>query len=240
MEEKTGRFIMVDGIAGSGKSTIAAAIIDWAKNTDQRVFSLKDWYQNHTNPPKFEEISEHDVFVTFEPTRSWVGSAIRFELSQIEQPYEGTALAHAFALDRQIQYRRLIIPALQAGKTIIQDRGVTTSIVYQPIMKNSLTLEQILNLPGNKLALNHAPNHLILTNISPEIAVKRIPGRKEESKGVFAELEMLKKWHQRFHSDWFRELFEKHGTKIHPLDTSLKKEEMILDATKLIEQIIKD
>lgn len=228
---------MIDGIAGSGKSTIAKAAIEWARSTGYRVFDLKEWSETHTEPPRFEDVSDYDLFVTFEPTRLWVGSAIRHELSQTEKPYSGKALAHAFALDREIQYKRLIVPALAAGKHVIQDRGVTTSIVYQPIMPDSPSLEELLELPGNTFALEHAPDHLIVTDIEAELAVKRLPGRKEESKGVFAELDMLKKWNERFRSDWFRELFEKKGSQVHYLDTRTEKDLMLQQATELIKRL---
>lgn len=227
---------MVDGMTGSGKSTILKAVHTWADDHGKRVFKLHDW--KHTQPPHFSELPEADIYFTYEPTRTWVGAAIRYELSQTEDPYGGMELAHAFALDRQIMYRRVILPALAAGKHVIQDRGVTSSIVYQPVMKDSVPLETLLQLPGNKLAMEHAPDNLILTKVPAHIAHERIQSRSDESKGVFAQLAFMKQQEERFHSDWFKELFEQHGTTVHTIDTSISVEESQEQTTTLINKLL--
>lgn len=234
--EPKGRFIMIDGIAGSGKSTIIRAVQTWAEACQHRIFRLNDW--TDSAPPRFEDISDYDVYFMYEPTRTWIGRAIRYELSRDDEPYGGEELAHAFSLDRQIMYRRLIIPALNAGKTIIQDRGVSTSLVYQPIMPKSVPLETVMNLPGNRLALAHAPHALILTKLSAEEAMKRIQGRNDDSKGVFGQLEFMKKIEQRFGESWLKELFESHGTTLHDLDMNGTLEETSLRAQQLIDHIL--
>lgn len=227
---------MVDGLTGSGKSTILKAIQTWAQDCGHTIFNLADW--KDAAPPTFEALPDADVYFTYEPTRSWVGAAIRYELSQTQQPYGGRELAHAFALDRQIMYRRLILPALAAGKHVIQDRGVSSSLVYQPIMPNSVELEVLLDLPGNKLALEHAPDDLILTKLSAETAYKRIQHRDDESKGVFAQLPFMRQQEERFNAPWFRTLFTKHGSAIHEVDTSLTLEESQKQAQTLIHQLL--
>lgn len=232
----TGRFIMIDGIAGSGKSTILRAVQNWAESCGHKIFRLSDWQD--VAPPKFEQVSDFDVYFTYEPTRSWIGRAIRYELSRADDPYGGEELAHAFALDRQMMYKRLIIPALLAGKTIIQDRGVSTSLVYQPIMPNSVPIEIVKNLPGNKLALKYAPNALIIAKLSAEEAFERISNRDDESKGVFGELEFLKKIETRFEEQWIKDLFESHGTKLCQIDMSGTIDETSVQAQQLIEKIL--
>ena len=231
-----GKFIIVDGLTGSGKSTLLDAVTAWAVECGHRTWRLQDWKE--AVPPRFQDMPDYDVYFTFEPTRTWIGAAIRHELSRTDLPYGGEELAHAFALDRELQYRRLIIPALQAGKTIIQDRGVSSSIIYQPVMPNSVPVETILSLPGNKLALEHAPTALVLTKLPAPVAASRIEQRGGDSKGVFADIEFLKKQEERFASDWFRELFESRGTKLFELNTSGSLEESRRRATELINHIL--
>lgn len=230
-----GRFIIVDGLTGSGKSTVLGAITNWAVECGHRVWRLQDWKE--PTPPRFEDTPDYDVYFTYEPTRLWVGAAIRFELSRTDKPYGGEELAHAFALDRELNYRRLILPALEAGKTVIQDRGVSSSIIYQPVMLDSVPVETILSLPGNKLAIEHAPTALVLTKLPAVVAASRIAERGGESKGVFADIEFLKKQEERFASPWFRKLFEERGTKVFELNTSGTLEESQHLATELIDHI---
>lgn len=240
----TGRFIVVDGIAGSGKSTVADAASVWAARCGHRVFQLKDAERAHQEPPAFETIGDVDVLFTYEPTRSWVGAAIRGELSRKDIPYQGLEIAHAFALDRQILYRRLILPALAAGKTVIQERSVSSSIVYQPIMPGGPTLEALLALPGNAQAMERAPDHLILTRIQPEMSVGRLANRDAHlsafggGRGVFADIDYLCLVDERFRSPWFRELWERRGTKVHELNTESSKEAVNAAAEQLIESLL--
>ncbi len=236
IKERNGFFIMVDGIAGSGKSTVLRAVQTWASEQNHRVFKLHDW--NEVEPPRFEQLPDADLYFTYEPTRSWIGRAIRYELSQTDKPYSGRSLAHAFALDREIMYRRLIIPALEAGKTVIQDRGVCTSLVYQPLMDASLSLEEVQSLPGNQLALQYPPDHLIFTKISAQEACKRIDCREDDSKGVFAQLSFLEKLELRFQEPWLKELFETHRTTLHELDTSGSIHDSITRTQTLINDLL--
>ena len=238
MSTHSGKFILIDGIAGSGKTTVIQAMFDALTSQGLRCFRLQDWKETH--PPTFAEIADFDVYFTFEPTRQWIGAAIRGEMSRSDEPYGGEELAHAFAIDREIMYRRLIMPALEAGKIVVQDRGVSTSIIYQPIQSNSLSLEEILNLPGNKLALQLAPSHLILTSTPVEKIVDRIRNRPaaQGAAGVFADVELARRVDARYREPWFRELFESRGTQIHTLDTSGTLEESQANAVSLITQLI--
>ncbi len=235
---KQPKFVVVDGLTGSGKSTILRAIKQWSSLCGHKIFDLEEWSKTHAEPPSFAEVSDFDVYFTFEPTKTWIGSAIRYELSRTDQPYSGLELAHAFSLDRLVQYRRLILPALLAGKTVIQDRSVSTSIIYQPAMPGGPNLEELLALPGNDLAMQHAPDILVLTHVKPETAQARLQARADESKGVFEDVELLRKIAERFASDWFSRLFHDHGTSVHHFNADVSKEQMENDAKKLIEQIL--
>ncbi|MFH1404744.1 MAG: dTMP kinase [Patescibacteria group bacterium] len=235
---QTGNFVVVDGIAGAGKSTILNTARRLAQQNGMRIFDLNEWSEQNSHPPLFEDIADYDVYFTFEPTRTWVGSSIRHELSRTDDAYGGEELAHAFALDRMIMYKRLIIPARTAGKTIIQDRSVTSSIVYQPI-QSGLPVETIMALPGNKLALLHAPDHLILIKLDPEIAVQRIYARNDESKGIYEMLDLLTKVHNSFHSEWFYNLMEKHNTTLNIFDTSSDLDSTLKKAEELFNSILR-
>lgn len=236
MRHDQAQFIVIDGIAGSGKSTLMRAIKSILEEQGLNIFDLAEWTRDHAEPPKFNDIAEYDVYFTFEPTKYWVGAAIRYELSHSDA--SGQIVAQAFSLDRHIQYTRLIIPALNAGKIIIQDRSVSSSIVYQPIMKDGPSLEDLIALPGNALALSYPPNHLILTHLDPAKLHDRLSGRDDDSKGVFENIEYLKQVDQRFRSEWFSQLFSSRGTFVHDFSTDLPKEEMEQKIQKIITSIL--
>ena len=121
----TKRFIMVDGLDGSGKGTAVAGLKEWAEKKGLRVLDLKEFCEEHGYIPEFEEVKEHDVIVSTEPTYAYVGKAIREEMiRENTRKYSGIAIMHAFALDREILYQRLIIPALKNDKFVFQERGV--------------------------------------------------------------------------------------------------------------------
>jgi len=218
MNSNNGLFIMIDGIAGSGKSTLTRAIHRRLLEQGLSCFRLEDWKESQ--PPSFEQIQNFDVFFTFEPTKQWAGAMIRYGMSPRPDVFDAEAFAHAFALDRQVMYDRLIIPAKEAGKIIIQDRGVTTSLAYQTTMRHALSFDEIRSLPGNHLALQHVPEVLILTELPIEEAAARIANRSDDHKGVFQDLDLLRRVAENFKSDEFRSLFEAAGTKILELNTS--------------------
>ncbi|MBT3230610.1 deoxynucleoside kinase [Candidatus Uhrbacteria bacterium] len=236
MRNDTGQFIVIDGVAGSGKSTLIRAIKAKLEEKGLKIFDLNDWTRENDKPPKFKDIADYDVYFTFEPTKYWVGAAIRHELSY--SGASGDIVAQAFSLDRHIQYVRLIAPALAAGKIIIQDRSVSSSIVYQPIMKEAPSLEDLIALPGNALALTYPPDHLILTHIDPEKLQTRLDTRDDDSKGVFENIDYLKKVDQRFRSEWFSQLFTSRGTCVHDFSTDQPKAQMEEHITKIITSIL--
>jgi len=238
-EKEAGKrvFIIIDGPDGSGKSTVVQGLAGYLKSKGKKVFDLKDYWKHSHSLPEPEELYDYDVIVSAEPTFSLVGGAIRDELVKDNHRfYSAFTTATAFALDRLILYQRIIIPLLKKGKTVIQDRSVTTSIVYQPIQAEQISLKKILSLEGNQLALKYRPDILIIADIKPELCIQRLEGRSEKQDNViFENLEFQKKAYKRFKSKWFRKLFEERGSKVAYLDTSRSKEEVVNEAIRIYE-----
>ena len=138
-----------------------------------------------------------------------------------KRDYSGLSTAHAFSLDREILYKKLIIPALKSGKTIIQERGVVTSLVYQPVQNpgERISLTDVINLHGNKVTLKHAPDLLIITIIDPDISMKRLDGREKKDNAIFEKMIFQRKIAERYSSEWLKKLFETHGSKVVYLET---------------------
>lgn len=216
-----GTLIMVDGLDGSGKGTIVTALKEYFEQKNKAVFDLREFWQMKNEIPTAEMLADYEVIISSEPTHSMIGKVIREEIIQDNgREYSGLSTAHAFSLDREILYKKLIVPALQLGKIVIQERGVITSLVYQPVQHEKLSLMDIINLPGNKLALKFAPQLLIITTIEPEISMKRLGDRHKKDNAIFEKIVFQRKIAERYQSDWLKKLFETHGSKVVYLDTS--------------------
>jgi thymidylate kinase len=234
-----GRYIMVDGIDGSGKSTVTSAVRDWADARLMRTFRLDTWCRDQGTIPRFEEVADKDVYFVFEPTKAWAGSAVRYEMIGAGSQYSGVEQAHGFALDRLILHRRLILPALAAGKTVVSDRGVTTSIVYQPMMPGGPTLEELLALPGNQVAMKNRPDHLVIACIPPAKALARLPSRTDgDPAQMYERIEYLTTFDERFRSEWFTNLFCELGTAVHCLNTDCSIDEARKNAADLVASML--
>jgi dTMP kinase len=98
-----GRFIVLEGIDGSGKTTVAQRLHDRAKEAG------------------------HDVVLTREPTKTWPGDAVR---RGIETDTEAVTEAFLFLADREAHTER-IRAWRESGKVIVCDRYTDSTVAYQ-------------------------------------------------------------------------------------------------------------
>jgi hypothetical protein len=68
--------------------------------------------------------------------------------------------------------------------------------------------------------------------------MQRIETRQEESKGVFSQLALLQEVSKRFHSTWFTELFQSHGTCLRCFNTDLTPEIMSLRIQLILDHLL--
>lgn len=101
----SGRFIVLEGPDGSGTTTHARLLGEKLR------------------------AEGHDVLLTAEPTNSAIGQFIRQQLSAKTIP-SPAALQLLFCADRALHIQEVIKPALAAGKTVISDRYVISTLVY--------------------------------------------------------------------------------------------------------------
>lgn len=231
---------MVDGIDGSGKAAIIKSLTGWAEAKKLKILDLKDYCKTKRTFPEPEEISKYDCLISAEPTYSMVGQAIREEIIRDNnRSYSAWTTAEAFSLDREILYRRIIIPALEQGKIIFQERGVTTSIIYQPVQKEPLELEKIMELSGNKLALEYRPDLIIIALVNPKEAVRRLKERDKKDNVIFEKLPFLEKISERFAAPWFRKIMESSGSEFVYLKTDKTVYDTINETTAIWENFLK-
>lgn len=99
-----GVFIVLEGIDGSGKTSIASMIIN-----ELSIKGFKTLY-------------------TFEPTDSEIVNLVKTKLGDLRDPYIDTL---TFALDRLLHVKSKIIPALEQGYVVVCDRYYYSSVAYQ-------------------------------------------------------------------------------------------------------------
>lgn len=233
-----GKFIMLDGIDGSGKSTVMDAWRDFLVRQGRSVCDVRAWSKERGSLPTLEDVREAEVLISAEPTHAWIGKAIREEIVKEGGDYSGMSISQSFALDREVLYRRLIVPALAAGKIVLQERGISTSVVYQPIQKKAVTLRRLVSLPGNAFALDHRPDMLLIMKMSPRQAMERIAGRfDKKDNSIFENLDFVTRAQKRFMSSSFRKLFEGYGTSVRYFPADLPLEEARREAENLLTHI---
>ncbi|OGL79809.1 hypothetical protein A3F28_00655 [Candidatus Uhrbacteria bacterium RIFCSPHIGHO2_12_FULL_57_11] len=229
-------FIVVDGIDGSGKGTIVDAMAAALDRAGKRVFDLRAYEKKHGSLPTANDLKKYDVIVSAEPTHAWIGAAIREEMVR-SHDYSADSMVDAFALDREVLYRRLLIPLRKMGKFIIQERGLSTTLAYQLVQ--GATISNILRRPGNALAIKHSPDVLILAILKPEVALRRLASRTgKQDKAIFEKKAFLTKLARRYASPSFRRLFTSRGTRVVSFDTSAPMAVMKKQAVRLLNTLL--
>tara|TARA_Y100000310_G_C20506456_1_gene726630 strand:+ start:1 stop:741 length:741 start_codon:yes stop_codon:yes gene_type:complete len=222
---KQGRFVVIDGIDGVGKSVFLNTFIKEAKKDGKRIFDVhKFWENNHFHPSPQEIIGNYDIVITSEPTFIGMGKLIREELiAKNKRDYSNNSVAEAYALDRRILYEQLLIPLLKAGLDIYQSRSLSTSIIYQQQTAldqgQEFSVQDILSIPGNKFCYEYPINFLVIpTIVDVQEAIRRSELREKDDNCKFENLDFQLKVKKHFESQEFKSVFEQKGTKLIYLD----------------------
>jgi dTMP kinase len=120
MSSGPGRFIVLEGIDGSGTTTQAARL----------TASLRE--------------AGHAVVSTREPSDGPIGVLIRQALTRRLVGLSDRVLALLFAADRLDHLASVVEPALAGGKVVVSDRYVLSSLAYQG-MRLPLSWVEALN-----------------------------------------------------------------------------------------------
>lgn len=179
-----GLFLTLEGVEGTGKSTITARLI-------------KDL--NDLGIP---------AIATREPGGSTIGATVRSLLLDPNLPaLDPHTEALLFAADRAQHVAELIAPTLESGQMVLCDRYIDSSVAYQGIARN-LGAKEIkdISLWGTN---NRLPDLTFLIDIDPEVSLGRKTGdeinRMEQQKLEFhksvraALLELADLEPERFH-----------------------------------------
>ncbi len=147
-EARRGLFITLEGGEGAGKSTQQRLLFNRLKNQG------------------------HKVITTREPGGTALGVEIRGLLLELrEQPPTPWAELMLYLADRAQHVAEVIAPALKRGQTVICDRFIDSSEVYQGVARG---LDQARVRQMNQwVCAGVWPDMTILLDLEPELGLKR-------------------------------------------------------------------
>jgi dTMP kinase len=149
----TGRFVVLEGGDGSGKSTQLPRLAEWLRSRGL------------------------EVVVTREPGGTPLGSTLRAVVLEGEDVIDPTAEALIMAADRAQHVAEVIRPALTRGAWVLSDRHVPSSLVYQGIVRK-LGVDAIESV--NAWATGGlVPDLVLVLDVSDKVAASRSPGEPD-------------------------------------------------------------
>lgn len=172
-----GLFVAFEGGEGAGKTTQVTMLADWL-----RELGL-------------------DVVATHEPGATETGQRIREIVLHARDVLAPQAEALLFAADRADHVERVIRPALDAGKVVLTDRYVDSSLAYQGAGRE-LALDEVLRISRWATGDLH-PDLTVLLDLDPIDGLSRIGRRSAADRMESEPLE----FHRRIR-DAFRSLAE--------------------------------
>ena len=204
-----GKFIVIEGLDGCGKSTQIRLICE-----------------------KLKELGV-DVYITAEPTNYETGAYLRRILSESleKDMYLQSALFLADRLEHITHPEHGIEKQLQSGKTVVCDRYYFSSFAYQGtasdinwVMSTNLDCERILK-----------PDLCIFLDVNPDTCKKRIDDVREKPELYEKDAENMRRIRNNF-LDVFDRLKESH--KIAVIDANKGVEAVFADAFSEIQNIL--
>lgn len=166
-----GKFIVLEGIDGSGKSTQAQSLHNMLINNGI------------------------DSYKTFEPTDLTVGKLIRQVLTK-EIELHNKVLAPLFVADRLdhlLNENDGILAKLKSGQTVISDRYYFSSYAY-----HSVDIDMDWVISSNSVCADLLkPDVTFFINVAPEMALERIKENRK-STDIFETLDRLKQVHENY------------------------------------------
>ncbi len=145
-----GKFIVIEGLDGSGKSAQVDLVINYLKEKNK------------------------EVVVTKEPTTdSEAGQKVKQALKKeiIVEPLE---LQKLYVQDRREHLKNKVIPALENGKFVVSSRYAFSTFAYG--YSDGLNVDELIKMNEEFLL----PDLTIIVDVNPEKCIQRIENRGEE------------------------------------------------------------
>ncbi|MCK6439323.1 MAG: dTMP kinase [Planctomycetes bacterium] len=159
-----GKYIVVEGIDGTGKSTLIAGL---KRELEKRGAS---------------------VVTLVEPTKGPWGQKIRKHLGDKARELSGEQWLDLFENDRRENMEQYVRPALASGKCVIQDRSFYSTAAYQGAQ--GIDMETILKR-NRSFAVE--PDMVLILDLDPAEAIERIRTKRTMQTDAFEQVDYLEK-----------------------------------------------
>jgi dTMP kinase len=205
-----GKFISFEGPDGSGKTSVIKVV--------EKYFIDKGY----------------EVIITREPGGIKISEKIRDIIHDVEHTeMDPRTEALLYAASRSQHLHQKIIPAVNAGKIILCDRYVDSSLAYQGYGRN-LGFDEVLAI--NMFAIDGVfPDLTIFVDVKPEIGLERVFATEEREKNRL-DLEPLK-FHKKIYNGYL-ELLKKYPNRIQRINGEQAMELVAQEAIDLIKKSI--
>lgn len=210
----TGRLISFEGLDGAGKTTQLSLLEDWLAR--QRVPYLR----------------------TREPGGTPLGTEIRqLLLNRPEITITPLAEAFLFQADRAQHFATLILPALAAGKLVITDRCLDSSVAYQGSVRSvGMDLVEHLSLLATQ---GRVPDLTILLDLDPTEVQTRTESSqdRQDMQHQREQPNRFDRESEHFHRrlrQAFLEIARRHPGRIHVVDASRSPQQIHAEIVSLI------
>lgn len=190
---KKGLFITFEGADGCGKTTQMKLLADYLKNNG------------------------HEVVITREPGGKGLGEKVREILLNYDGEVSDRCESFLFLADRAQNIDIIVKPAVEAGKIVLCDRHIDSTVAYQGYGRG-LDIERI-NMLNNLATNGRKPDLTFVFDIDVETSMQRVGKEKDRMENAG------KEFHNRVRFGYL-ELAKQEPDRI-----------KVIDATKSIEEI---
>lgn len=199
----TGKFITFEGPDGAGKTTVMNNVV-----------------------AKLVPLLDDQLLVTREPGGNNISEQIRTViLDKKNTEMDARTEALLYAASRRQHLVKTIIPALQAGKLVLCDRFVDSSVAYQGAGRQ-IGMDAVYQM--NQFATeNTLPDKTIYFDIPVSVGLDRIAKYRDKDAVDRLDVE-TKTFHERVH-DGYLEIAKKNPDRF-----------IMIDATKPLEEVISE
>jgi len=144
-----GKFIVVEGLDGSGKSSQVDLVVDLLKKSGKEVILTKEPTMDSEAGRKIKQALRKEIVV---------------------EPME---LQKLYVQDRKEHLENKVIPALKEGKFVVSSRYAFSTFAYG--YSDGLNVDELVEMNEGFLL----PDLTVIVDVDPESCVKRIEGRGE-------------------------------------------------------------